>query len=186
MTNLNPSHAGRQHSPPLTLSPESAVKKIIAWFPKADPDPSWTAEAIRTLEGLQPEALERALSIGRSSRPKALPSIPTLFGWTEEAAAQTPKASGRSLPPPEELSRLTADYTAKWIRNNRDLIERLAAHGYPLVWRQEVTDAAFLAAQGGPAVAVSTADVDKWLDWPACPPKPLPSSILVGGRAIPL
>jgi hypothetical protein len=179
-----PSQSAMQSSQRSTDLAAKAVREVLAWFPDQTPTVEWTDAAIRILQNYPPDVLSRLPSVVLSANPKRIPPVPQLKAWAD--AVPMPTKSGRSLPPPEELSRLTADYTAKWIRNNRDLIERLAAHGYPLVWRQEVTDAAFLAAQGGPAVAVSTADVDKWLDWPACPPKPLPSSILVGGRVIPL
>lgn len=180
-----PSHAARQHSQPLTPSPESAVRTIIAWFPKADPDPAWTVEAIRTLESCSPDLLAKVLQIGRSSAPKALPSIPTLYAWTTQASAQqTPATSGRSLPPPEELSRRAAELAGAWIRNNRHFIDRLAAHGYPLGWELPVRQVAWLGAQRSPP-AMDEPEID-CLDREPFPAKPLPPTVLMFGQVIPL
>jgi hypothetical protein len=181
MMNPNPYPAGRQHSPPLT--PPDAVRTMVAWFPKADPDPAWTTEAIRTLESCSPELLAKVLHIGRSSRPKALPSIPTLYGWTEEASAQqTPTRSGRSLPSPEELSRRAADLCRAWIRNNGDFLAQLADHGYPLGWKQDLHQAAWFGAQREPAM-MDEPEIN-CMELPAFPPKPLSSTVLMFGQII--
>lgn len=185
MTNLTHFPGAKPPSPHSTLSPSEAVKRLIAWFPKADPEPGWTNEAINLLASCRPSTLDRVLSIGRAAKPKYLPSIPQLHEWLEQATQAEQVPSGRSLPEASVLSARAADFAEGWMRNNMDLIAEMAAKGLPLVWEAFLKEQAWLAAQSdGGSVRLSNSLLERWRGYPSAEPKPVPERVIMFGRVI--
>jgi hypothetical protein len=177
-----PSQSATQSSQRSTDLAAEAVRQILAFFPDQTPTVDWTDMAIRTLQDYPPDILRRLPSTAMAANPKRIPPVPQLKLWAD--AVPMPTKSGRSLPPPEELSRRAAELASAWIRNNRNFLDRLAAHGYPLGWRQDVHQAAWLGAQRNPP-AMDEPEIN-CLDREPFPAKPLPPNVLMFGQVIPL
>lgn len=134
---------------------ERFLRALIAWFPRADPEPAWMDQAIRMLRPLTVQVMTRMHQIGQREL-KGFPSIPALHALMQQAIEEARYDGLQSNKDrTANATRLMPVLVRQFWARHQQAIKPIIAHGYGAYFLSEIEAEAWRCAQ-----------VDREVEWP--------------------